>query len=307
MKDFFDKNGIMIPETLITKEAAPKDTARALIISGYDKVLLQKESDFHSISVCENHIGRFLRYGISYQAGIINSDLYSGNIPYLNYFLIPFLLKPEAKNILLIGFGSGLLVNHYEKLFEKLARIDVVDIEENILSVAKEFFGFTQSEKFSFNLQDALVYLRKNRKKYDIIAVDVAGNEGLDRRFFEDEYFKLIKKSLKKNGIYIFNSCANTDLKEEGTFFGFTADIFKIFFKNFAVFSGKTSDKLYYKLFYDMDKPLLDITNCIFIASDKNISAENFSETNDKISKIKDLCPDIVSYLKDLHKIYKTK
>ena len=122
MKDFFDKNGIMIPEALITKEAGPEDTAKACLISGQEKILLEKESCFHSVRISENQIGRFLRYGISFQAGIIKSDLYSGNIPYLNYFLIPFLLKPKAKRILLIGFGSGLLVKQYEKLFENLKK-----------------------------------------------------------------------------------------------------------------------------------------------------------------------------------------
>jgi len=306
LKNFFDKNGIMIPETIVTHEANAEDTLKALMFSAQDKILWQKDSDFHAVSVCENPVGRFLRYGISFQAGIINSDLYSGNIPYLNYFLIPYLLKPEAKKILLIGFGSGLLVNQYQKLFENLVQIDVVDIEENILFLAKEFFGFKESEKFNFNLQDALVYLRNNRKKYDIIAVDVAGNEGLDKRFFEDEYFNLIKKSLKKSGIYIFNSCANTDLKEENTFFGFTVEIFKRFFSSFAVFSGKTSDRLYYKIFYDMDKPLLDITNCIFISSDKTLLENDFDMNNNKSGKLRNICPNFESYLKDLYKIYKT-
>ena len=305
MKDFFDENGVMIPETLIIKEASPKDTAKAYAISMQDKILWEKESDFHSVSVCENPVGRFLRYGISFQAGIIKSDLYSGNIPYLNYFLIPYLLKPKAKKILLIGFGSGLLVNQYEKIFENLVQIDVVDIEENVLPLAKKFFNFKESEKFNFNLQDALVYLRNNKKKYDIIAVDVAGNEGLDKRFFEDEYFNSIKKSLKKDGIYIFNSCANTDLKEKNTFFGFTVEIFRRFFNNFAVFGGKTSDKMYYKIFFDMDKPLLDITNCIFISSDKKLSEKDFALKNDKSEKLNKLCPDFESYLEDLYKIYK--
>lgn len=294
----------MIPETLITKDANPEDTAKACAISLLDKVLWEKDSDFHSISVCENPVGRFLRYGISFQAGIIDTKIYKGNIPYLNYFLIPYLLKPKAKKILLIGFGSGLLVNQYEKLFNNLVCIDVVDIEENILRLAKDFFDFKESEKFNFNLQDALVYLRNNKKIYDIIAVDVAGNEGLDKRFFEDEYFGFIKKSLKKDGIYIFNSCSNTDMKEKNTFYGYTVDIFKKFFKNFAVFTGKTSDKLYYKIFFDMDKALLDITNCIFIASDKNLYEKNFDIKTDEFEKINGICPNFESYLKDLFKIY---
>ena len=59
-----------------------------------DKVLFKKESDFHNIKVVENEIGRFLHYKDTYQAGYIRTDCYTGNIPYLNYFLIPY---PENK------------------------------------------------------------------------------------------------------------------------------------------------------------------------------------------------------------------
>ena len=82
-----------------------------------DKILYQKESDFHSISVVENEVGRFLHYKDTYQAGVINTDFYRGNIPYINYFLIPYLFNPSVEKILLIGMGTGIIVNQYEKLF----------------------------------------------------------------------------------------------------------------------------------------------------------------------------------------------
>lgn len=307
MKKFFNKDGIMIPETIITKQASPEELKSACVLLMNDKVLWKKESEFHDISVCENPVGRFLKYGISYQAGIVNTEFYKGNIPYLNYFLIPYVLRPEAKNILVIGFGSGLLVNQYEKLFDNLESIDIVDIEENILYLAKEFFGFKESEKFNFNLQDALVYLRNNSKKYDIIAVDVAGNEGLDKRFFEKEFYGLIKKSLKDDGIYIFNSCANTDLSLKDTFYGFTVDVFNHYFNNFAVFPGKKSDIVYYKSFFNTDKPLLDIINCIFVGCEKKLTAEDFVLKPEIAEKIKEICPDFEDYLSDLYKIYKAR
>ena len=101
-----------------------------------EKNIMEFESDFHSISIVENKIGRFLKYDETYQAGYINSHCYKGNLPYINYFLIPALMNPEIKNILLIGFGSGIIVNQYENIFSKLENIDIVDIEENIFSIA---------------------------------------------------------------------------------------------------------------------------------------------------------------------------
>ena len=50
--------------------------------------LAEIESDFHTISVVESKIGRFLKYDDTYQAGYINTSYYKGNLPYINYFLI---------------------------------------------------------------------------------------------------------------------------------------------------------------------------------------------------------------------------
>lgn len=308
MVNSFSENGVIIPENIMkNQEADLESVAVACVRMAEDNVLFQTESPFHSIAVCENSIGRFLRYGISFQAGKINSPVYKGNIPYLNYFLLLYLLKKNAKKILLIGFGTGLLVKQFEQIFNNLEVFDVVDIEENILPIAKNYFDFTESEKFNFYLQDALVYLRNNKTKYDIIITDVAGNEGIDERFFEDDFFKNIKKSLKKDGVFAFNSCANTDFDEkEETFFGFTIKKYKEHFKNFAVFNGQTSDLTYFKAFFDIDKRVLDVTNAIFFASDKDFDEKIFNNISDNdLSVISSLGVDITPYSKDLHKIYR--
>ena len=101
-----------------------------------DNILFEKQSNFHNIKVIENEIGRFLHYKDTYQAGFINTKSYKGNLPYINYFTIPYLINPNTKNILLIGFGTGKIVNDWEKIFSKLVTIDVVDIEENIFEIA---------------------------------------------------------------------------------------------------------------------------------------------------------------------------
>lgn len=308
MVNSFSENGVIIPENIMKKQDVDLESvAVACIRMAEDEILFETESPFHSIAVCENSIGRFLRYGISFQAGKINTPVYKGNIPYLNYFLLLYILRKNAKKILLIGFGIGLLVKQFEKIFKNLEVFDVVDIEENILPIAKNYFDFEESEKFHFHLQDALVYLRNNKTKYDIIITDVAGNEGIDERFFEDDFFKNIKKSLKKDGVFAFNSCANTDFDEdEKTFFGYTVKKYKEHFKNFAVFNGMTSDLTYFKTFFDIDKRVLDVTNAIFFASDKDFEKKMFANISDNdLAVISSLGVDIKPYSKDLHKIYR--
>ena len=93
---------IIIPEYLAIHE--PKEELLEIINNKEfkDKVLYKKQSDFHDIKIIENEVGRFLHYKDTYQAGFINTTEYKGNLPYINYFTIPYLINPEIKNILLM-------------------------------------------------------------------------------------------------------------------------------------------------------------------------------------------------------------
>ena len=252
-----------------------------------EDILATFDSDFHTISIVQNKIGRFLKYDDTYQAGYIKSDYYSGNLPYINYFLIPLLMNPEIKNILLVGFGSGIIVNQLENLLN-LKNIDIVDIEENIYDIASKYFNFKQSEIQNFYLQDALIYLKTTKKKYDLIIVDVAGDVGVDKRFCEDEYLKLIKKHLSTDGIFVSNLPSSRDVfNKKNKFILKQLDMYSEYFKYTKIFNGETSNKIYYKTFFDVDETVFDITNLILISSDKNWEIKN----NNKLDKIVDIKP----------------
>ncbi len=291
---------ILIPEELAIKK--PKKELLKIINNKKfnDKILFKIQSDFHNIKVIENEIGRFLHYKNTYQAGFINTKFYNGNLPYINYFLISYLMNPKIKNILLIGMGSGKIINDFEYLFEDLKFIDVVDLEENIADIAKKFFNFKESDKFNFILQDGITYLRNNKKKYDLIIVDVANNDGIDLRFLSEDYFNAIKKSLKRDGIFISNMCASPDFEnKKNKFFKDFFPIYQKFFRNNLIFKGNHSDKIYYKCFFDIDERVIDITNVIIISSDK------YSKINlqkDMIERIKKLNINIKEYLNDYYK-----
>ena len=260
-----------------------------------EKVIKRINSDFHLISVVENKFGRFLKYKDTYQAGIINSKAYCGNLPYINYFLIPYLMNTKIKNILFIGFGSGIIINQYEKIFSCLKNIDIVDIEENIFSIAEKYFNFKKSAKINFHLQDAVIYLKTIKKKYDLIVVDVAGNEGIDERFCSFEYLGLIKSHLLKNGIFVSNLPSSRDIfNKKNKFVLDLIENYKKVFNNIDIYNGETSNKIFYKTFFDIEENVLDITNLILISSDKKYQISN------DLKEIEKLNIDLKPYLSDI-------
>ncbi len=297
-----NENRVIIPEELAIVEPK-KDLLKIINNKQFkDTILYEKQSAFHRISVVENEIGRFLHYNDTYQAGFISTDEYSGNLPYINYFLLPYFLNKNLKKILLIGMGTGLLVKQYETLFEHLERIDVVDLEENILDIATKYFNFEPSSKFSFHLQDGRIFLRGCKSKYDLIVVDVANNEGIDARFLEQEYLDEIKSLLKKNGIFVSNLCSSAHFEHEDN--KFLQSVLTLYRDNFAstlVFKGDTSDKIYYKSFFNIDERVIDITNLVLISSQGDLSSisDNFNNINK--SKFLEIGVDIESFYGDLY------
>lgn len=253
-----------------------------------DRILYEKESDFHDIKVIENEIGRFLHFKDTYQAGFIDTPVYKGNLPYINYFTIPYLINSAIKSILLIGFGTGRIVNDFEVLFDGLECIDAVDIEENIFDIAQKFFNYKKSAKVNLILQDGLVYLRTCRKKYDLIVVDVASDEGIDDRFLENEYFDLIKNCLTKDGIFVSNLCASPDFEHpKNKLFKRIKEIYGKNFQNNLIFKGNTSDLIYYKAFFGLNERVIDTTNVILISSQKNMQLRRSDKSDkDKFGKI---------------------
>lgn len=260
-----------------------------------EKLLFKVKSDFHDIFVVKNNSGTFLKYKDTYQAGIFNTKYYSGNLPYINYFLIPYLINKKISKILTIGLGSGLVINQYEKLLNKTEAIDIVDIEENAPVIAKKYFNFKQSSHTNFYLQDAIVYLKSNKKKYDLIIVDVAGNEGIDERFVQEEYINLIKCHLYKKGIFVSNLPSSRDITNNGNKLILnTLKIYEKYFSNINVYNGETSNKIYYKTFFNIDNPVYDITNAIIISSNE----KQIIKDDGRISQVLNI--DINEYLKDI-------
>ena len=259
-----------------------------------ERSLALYKSDFHDISVVESSIGRFLKYDDTYQAGYIKTQSYCGNLPYINYFLIPYLMNKNIKNILLVGLGSGIIVQQYKKIFKNLECIDIVDIEKNILEIAQKYFKFSLGKTATFTLQDAIIFLKTSKRKYDLIVVDVAGNEGIDERFCDTEYLKLIKKHLRQNGIFISNMPSSFDVFNKKNKFALSLiEKYEKEFKNINIYNGMTSSKIFYKTFFDIDGIVFDITNLILISSDKKY------EIDEKLINIKSIGVDLFDYLKD--------
>lgn len=106
----------------------------------------------------------------------------------------------NGENVLLLGLGGGTL---YKKLKENKLNVDVVEIDERIANIAKEFF-FVQ-EDLNIIVDDARHYIRTTEKKYDIIIYDLFHAETPPIHLMTKEAFNEVKNKLSDNGLLIIN------------------------------------------------------------------------------------------------------
>ena len=123
---------------------------------------------------------------------------------------VPFLARPEAKRICVIGLGSGVTASAAAG-FSAVETVDVIEIEEAVVEAAQLHFGVANQNvmddpKVHLVYDDARSYLLTPREDnpYDIIISEpsnpsIAGIANL----FSLEHYQNAKRSLIEGGAYI--------------------------------------------------------------------------------------------------------
>ncbi|HBR71951.1 MAG TPA: hypothetical protein DEA27_04110 [Candidatus Moranbacteria bacterium] len=112
-------------------------------------------------------------------------------------------------NILILGLGGGtvskLLRNKYPD-----AKITGVEIDPLMIELGKKYLDL---DKYDIDIQiaDAFVFLKNNRKKYDLVIVDT---------YLGDKVVEIARSDLAINGVTIFNRLYYGDKRPDTVRFG---------------------------------------------------------------------------------------
>lgn len=181
----------------------------------------------------------------------------------------------EINNILMIG-GAG---NSYPKYYISHyldKRIDVVEIDEKMTMLSKEYFFVDElleeygTNRINLITDDGRVYLNKNEKKYDAILNDAFSGGTPVLTLTTKEAIEKIYNSLSKDGIYLTNIISSFE-GEDSKFIKAEINTLKQVFKNVYIIPC------------DQEQYLQDITqtqNIMVIATDIDLNLENTIEIN---------------------------
>ena len=161
-----------------------------------------EQSDYQKIAVYDSpEFGRFLTLDGVMMLTERDEFIYHEMITH-----VPMAVNPDIKTVLVIGAGDGGVARELSK-YSTIEHIDIVEIDERVVAVCKEFLpqtacGFDDA-RVTVHYRDGLKFIRSIENQYDLIIVDSTDPSGPGEVLFTKEFYGNCYKALTENGIMV--------------------------------------------------------------------------------------------------------
>lgn len=119
----------------------------------------------------------------------------------------------KVKNILMLGVGGGSAIKEIYKKY-KDAYIVGVEYDEIMMNFAKTFIFFKNKKNIELVLDDAVNFISKTDRKFDIIIIDLFNGSNPPSCCFEMKFIDGLKRVLEKDGYILLNYFMTKSLKD---------------------------------------------------------------------------------------------
>jgi len=112
---------------------------------------------------------------------------------------------PRLQRVLCIGMGMGIVPR---ELARAGASVDVVEINPDIVPIARRFFDLDPSE-FHLVIGDGRYFLNRTPQKYDAVIVDAFIGDSSPTHLMSREAFLAVRRVLQPDGVLVMNTFAD--------------------------------------------------------------------------------------------------
>ncbi|CAF3384988.1 unnamed protein product [Rotaria sp. Silwood1] len=127
---------------------------------------------------------------------------------YIKLFFVPFICKPKAKHVLIIGLGGAILPRLIRHYFPSIL-IHVVEIDETVIELASEFFDLAEmiaSGCLHVTADDGFRFVSETAHRYDIIFIDAFVEEAMPTHMNTAQFFLNLSGILNSDGCLATNA-----------------------------------------------------------------------------------------------------
>lgn len=181
-------------------------------------IIHEERSQYRDVVVTEFNNQRCMLFNV--HRGDMNQtciDLRDPKRLVFNYTRMSFaglLLNPDPQRILVAGLGGGTIPTVMRELFPA-ARIDVLEVDPAVLTVAKAYFNFVEDEQLVNHVVDARVFIKRaglRGEQYDYIVLDAFSGEYIPEHMLTQEFLQEVSQILAPDGVLVANTFASSRL-----------------------------------------------------------------------------------------------
>nr|WP_232771577.1 fused MFS/spermidine synthase [Colwellia sp. 12G3] len=157
---------------------------------------------------------------------------------YTKQLLSGLFVNPEPKRILIIGLGGGTMSNTLHQLLPG-SYIDNVEIDQSVIKVARQYFGFLENDQIKTYSQDGRVFVKRailKKQAYDWIILDAFNGDYIPEHLMTKEFLEEVKSLLSENGILTANTFSSSKL------YGYESATYKAVFGDFYQVSNQDNN-----------------------------------------------------------------
>jgi spermidine synthase len=173
----------------------------------YDNLLYEKVSEFNHIYVTVNDRGLltlWFEIGGTMQSVVKLGDPDFLELDYCKVMPAGFTIVEDPKRVLIVGLGGGTLPSFFRKHYPHL-KIDVVDIDPDVIDVAKTYFGFREDDNMKVYAKDGRKFIEECKEPYDIIFLDAFGADSIPYDLVTREFLEAVRKAVGPKGVVTAN------------------------------------------------------------------------------------------------------
>lgn len=171
------------------------------------KVIYETKSEYNHIIVREDDEGR--RYLLFSETGGYQTVRKPGetdelDLPYSRVMIAGLACVENPERMLLVGLGGGSIPTFLHKRYPK-TKIDCVEIDADVIDVARRFFGFREDQNLQAHAADGRKFIEETSERYDVIFLDAYGDDFIPKHLTTREFLKAVRRILKPKGIVLGN------------------------------------------------------------------------------------------------------
>jgi len=172
------------------------------------KTLYRNKTPYHDLYVQESGNIRGLISGsgmASEQSSVDILDLHKHVYDYSLLAMYSLCFVPNPSAVLVVGLGGGVIPRELNHYFPNL-KIDILEIDPEIITVAKQFFFFEESEGVKVHIGDAFATIKNMTQKYDIVVLDAFLSEYTPFHLMTKEFLSSLKSVCTFDAVVVVNA-----------------------------------------------------------------------------------------------------